>query len=130
MAPELEAETFAPAFVGALVFRPLEGVVEALRRLRRAGLELACVTNWDVGIGEQLEQAGLAPYLSAIVSSAETGAEKPDPKVFEEALKRVGVGPGRAIHIGDDEADQAGALAAGLGFEPPPLATLPERLGL
>ena len=130
VAPELDAEEFAPAFVGALVFCPLDGAVDALRRLRRTGLELACVTNWDVGIGEQLERAGLAPYLSTIVSSAETGAEKPDPRVFEEALNRIGVRPERAIHIGDDEADQAGALAAGLGFETPPLATLPARLGL
>jgi putative hydrolase of the HAD superfamily len=130
VAPEVGAEEFAPAFVGSLVFRPLDGVVDALARLRRAGLELACVTNWDIGIGEQLERAGLAHYLSAVVSSAETGAEKPDPRVFEEALERLGVTPGRAVHIGDDEADQAGALAAGLGFEPPPLATLPARLGL
>jgi FMN phosphatase YigB (HAD superfamily) len=130
VSPELDAEEFAPAFVGALVFRPLEGVVGALRRLRRAGLELACVTNWDIGIGEQLEKAGLAPFLSAVVSSAETGVEKPDPRVFAEALSRLGVQADRAVHTGDDEADQAGALAAGLGFEPPPLATLPERLGL
>jgi putative hydrolase of the HAD superfamily len=109
VAPELDPEEFAPAFVGALVFRPLDGVVEALRRL---------------------ERAGLASYLSAVVSSAETGAEKPDPRVFEEALQRLGVQPERAIHIGDDPADQAGALAAGLGFEAPPLATLPARLGL
>ena len=130
VAPELGPEEFASAFVGSLVFRPLDGVEEALRRLRRAGLELACVTNWDVGIGEQLERAGVAPYLSTVVSSAETSAEKPDPRVFAEALKRVGVEPRRAIHIGDDEADRAGALAAGLCFEPPPLATLPARLGL
>jgi HAD superfamily hydrolase (TIGR01509 family) len=130
VAPELDPKEFTPAFVGALVFRPLEGAVEALRRLRRAGIELACVTNWDVGIGEQLERARLARYLSAVVSSAEIGAEKPDPRVFEEALKRLGVQPARAIHIGDDAADQAGALAARLGFEPPPLATLPARLGL
>jgi putative hydrolase of the HAD superfamily len=130
VAPELGAEEFAPAFVDSLVFRPLDGGVDALARMRRAGLELACVTNWDVGIGEQLERAGLAHYLSAVVSSAETGAEKPDPRVFAEALGRLRVSPERAIHIGDDEADQAGALAAGLGFEPPPLATLPERLGL
>jgi putative hydrolase of the HAD superfamily len=130
IAPEVDAEEFAPAFVGSLVFRPLDGVVDALARLRRAGLELACVTNWDIGIGEQLERARLADYLSAVVSSAETGAEKPDPRVFEEALARLCVPPGRAVHIGDDEADQAGALAAGLGFEAPPLATLPARLGL
>jgi FMN phosphatase YigB (HAD superfamily) len=130
VAPELDADEFAPAFVGSLVFRPLDGVVDALRRLRRAGLELACVSNWDVGIGEQLETVGLAPYLSAVVSSAETGAEKPDPRVFTEALARLGVHAERAVHIGDDEADQAGALAANVRFEPPPLATLPARLGL
>jgi putative hydrolase of the HAD superfamily len=130
VAPELDATEFAPAFVGSLVFRPLDGVVPALGRLRRAGLELACVTNWDVGIGEQLERAGLDTYLSAIVSSAETGAEKPDPRVFAEAVTRLGVEPGRTLHIGDDEADRAGAEAAGLAFEPAPLATLPERLGL
>ena len=130
VAPDLDAEEFAPAFVGSLVFCPLDGAVDALRRLRRGGLELACVSNWDVGIGEQLEKAGLAPFLSAIVSSAETGAEKPDPRVFVEALARLGVQSERAVHIGDDEADQAGALTAGLRFEPPPLATLPARLGL
>jgi len=130
VAPELDAGEFAPAFLGALVFRPLDGVPDALRRLSRAGLALACVTNWDVGIGEQLEKAGLAPCLSVVVSSAEIGAEKPDPRVFAEALTRLGVQAARAVHIGDDEADLAGALAAGLGFEPPPLATLPARLGL
>lgn len=130
VAPELDAEEFAPDFVGSLVFRPLDGVVDALRLLRRAGLELACVSNWDVGIGEQLEKAGLAHFLSAVVSSAETRAEKPDPRVFAEALRRLGVPPERTVHVGDDEADQAGALAAGLRFEPPPLATLPARLGL
>ena len=130
VAPELDPEEFAPAFVRSLVFRPLGGVAEALRRLRRAGLELACVSNWDAGIGEQLERAGLRSYLSAVVSSAEIGAEKPDPRVFTEALARLGVEAERAVHIGDDEADQAGALAAGLRFEPPPLATLPARLGL
>lgn len=130
VAPELDAGEFGPAFVGALVFRPLDGAEAALVKLRRAGLELACVTNWDIGIGEQLDRAGLSRYLSAVVSSAEVGAEKPDPRVFAEAVARLGVSPARALHIGDDEADQAGAAAAGLGFEPPPLATLPARLGL
>ncbi|HEY7002849.1 MAG TPA: HAD-IA family hydrolase [Gaiellaceae bacterium] len=130
VAPDLDPGEFSPAFVGALVFRPLDGVLPALAALRRAGLELACVTNWDVGIGEQLERAGLAGLLSVVVSSAEVGAEKPDPRVFAEAVARLGVQPQRALHIGDDEADQAGAAAAGLAFEPPPLATLPERLGL
>jgi FMN phosphatase YigB (HAD superfamily) len=40
------------------------------------------------------------------------------------------VEPGRAVHIGDEESDRQGAEAAGMGFEPVPLASLPARLGL
>ena len=130
VAPELDAKEFAPAFVDALVFRPLDGVVRGLARLRRSGLELACVTDWDAGIGEQLGRAGLLDYLSAVVSSAETEAEKPDPRVFDEALARLRVAPARTLHIGDDDVDRRGAEAAGLAFEPAPLSSLPERLGL
>ncbi|MEO8289425.1 MAG: HAD family hydrolase [Gaiellaceae bacterium] len=127
---DLDPEEFAPAFVEALVFRPLEGVPEALAALRAAGLALACVTNWDVGVSEQLVRAGLAHLLTTVVSSAEVGAEKPDPRVFTEALARLGVRPERALHVGDGDADLAGARAAGLAFAEAPLATLPTRLGL
>jgi len=127
---ELEPAEFAPAFVQALLFRPVDGVAESLRVLRGAGLALACVSDWDVGVGRQLERAGLDPFLDVVVSSAEVGAKKPDPRVFRVALERLGIAPGRALHIGDGEGDRAGALAAGLAFEPAPVATLPQRLGL
>lgn len=127
---DLDANGFAPPFVAALRFRPVDGVVQALRTLRGAGLALACVSDWDVGVREQLGRAGVGSLLDVVVSSAEVGAKKPDPLVFQTALERLGVEPGRALHVGDDEVDRAGALAAGLAFEPAPVATLPERLGL
>lgn len=126
----LDPEGFVPAFVGAIAFRPLDGAARALRRLRRAGLVLACVSNWDVSLGPQLEHVGLRPLFTEVVSSAEAGAAKPDPAVFAEALVRLGVPPERALHVGDGDADREGAAAAGLAFAPVPLATLPERLGL
>jgi putative hydrolase of the HAD superfamily len=127
---ELDPAEFAPAFVEALVFRPFAGAVEALGRLRAAGLTLACVSNWDVGLAEQLDRAGVARLFETVVSSAELGAEKPEPAVFLVALERLGVAPARALHVGDSDGDREGAAAAGLAFEPAPLATLPERLGL
>lgn len=127
---ELDPESFAPAFVEAIVFRPLDGAREALARLRNAGLALACISNWDVSLGPQLERSGLRNLFAEVVSSAEAGAAKPDPTVFAVALGRLGVSSGRALHIGDGDADRDGAAAAGLAFEPVPLATLPERLGL
>lgn len=127
---ELEPADFVSSFVEALLFRPLDGVADALGVLRGAGLALACVSDWDVGIGRQLGRAGLGPFLDVVVSSAEIGAKKPDPRVFRAALERLGVAPERALHTGDGEGDRAGALAAGLAFEPAPVATLPQRLGL
>lgn len=126
----LEPESFAPAFADSIRFRPIPGAVEALERLQGAGLTLACVSNWDASLGGQLERAGLGSYFTTVVSSAEAGAAKPDPGAFAVALERLGVEPARALHIGDTDADSEGAAAAGLAFEPVPLATLPERLGL
>jgi putative hydrolase of the HAD superfamily len=93
-------------------------------------LALACVSNWDVSLRSQLGRAGLGGLFDTVVSSAEAGAAKPDPVVFRLALDRLGVPPARALHVGDGDADREGAAAAGLVFEPTPLATLPERLGL
>jgi HAD superfamily hydrolase (TIGR01509 family) len=127
---DLEPAAFVTSFVAALCFKPLDGVVDALQILRGAGLSLACVSDWDVGVGRQLEWAGLGSFLDVVVSSAEIGAKKPDPRVFRTALDRLGVAPDRALHIGDGEGDRNGARAAGLAFEPAPVATLPQRLGL
>ncbi|MGH3044285.1 MAG: HAD family hydrolase [Gaiellaceae bacterium] len=126
----LDPAEFAPAFLASIVFQPLPGAAEGLARLRDAGLTLACVSNWDISLHGHLERAGLAEYFAEIVSSAEVGVAKPEAAVFVIALDRLGVAPERALHIGDGDGDRDGAAATGLAFEPPPVATLPERLGL
>jgi putative hydrolase of the HAD superfamily len=125
---EVDAGEFAPDFAGALRFQALDGAEQSLARLRAAGLALACVSNWDLSLAAYLEDAGLAHHFDAVVSSAEAGAPKPDEAVFRLALERLGVPPERALHVGDGDGDRQGAAAAGLAFEPTPLATLPERL--
>jgi HAD superfamily hydrolase (TIGR01509 family) len=127
---DLDPGEFAPSFVAAIAFRPLDGAAEALERLRAAGLSLACVSDWDIGLDEQLGRVGLGHIFSLVLTSAEAGAEKPDPTLFLQAVERLRVEPARALHVGDGEADRKGAEAAGLAFEPVPLATLPERLGV
>ena len=129
-AADLDPVEFAPAFVRALEFNLLPGVEAALERLRAAGLILACVGNWDMSLSDYLSAIGLAPYFATVVSSAEAGAPKPDPRPFDLVLRRIGVTPERALHVGDSDADRDGARRAGLAFEPAPLATLPARLGL
>ena len=112
-------------FVGCLRFRLLPGAREAGDKLVRAGLGVAVVSNWDVGLRAQLAALGLE---LPVFTSAEAGAPKPAPAVFERALAHLGVEPARAVHVGDADAHREGAAAAGMRFEPAPLADAARRI--
>jgi HAD superfamily hydrolase (TIGR01509 family) len=126
----LDRAAFAPDFDAAIEFRLLPDVLPALDALEAAGLSLACVANWDISLTDHLGRLGLTQRFHATVSSAEAGAQKPDPRPFELALERLRAQASRALHCGDSDADSEGAARAGLAFEPDPVATLPERLGI
>ncbi len=127
---ELDPGEFAAELVRALTYRPIDGVPDALERLRASGLALACVANWDYTLPEHLAAAGLLERFAAVVTSAEAGFAKPDPRIFTVALARLRADPARTLHVGDDPVDREGAHAAGLAFARVPVATLPARLGL
>ena len=116
--PELAAvpvTTLTQILLDALSFRAFADAPPALTALRRLGLRLVVVTNWDCSVGEVLARTGLAPFFAGTVSSAVIGAAKPDIAVFRHALTVAGVPAGRAVHVGDSlEADVAGARAAGI----------------
>jgi HAD superfamily hydrolase (TIGR01509 family) len=109
---DLDPEEFAPAYVGALRFEVLPGVVGALDSLRALGLALAVVGNWDLSLHARLGEVGLGQYFSIVVHAA----AKPRPDGLLRALAALGVQPERALHIGDDVADEEAARAAGMHF--------------
>jgi len=117
---ELAPDEFVDAYIEALRFELLPGVVEAVRGLRRRGLALAVVGNWDIGLPGHLAGLGLGGL--AVFTSAGVGIAKPNPAPFLHALEALGVPPERALHIGDDEVDELGAKAAGMRFAWAPLA--------
>jgi putative hydrolase of the HAD superfamily len=62
-----------------------------------------------------LEGLGLTDIVEVVVSSADVGLRKPDPRIFEMACERLGVQAGRSAHVGDHVyADVLGARTAGL----------------
>jgi putative hydrolase of the HAD superfamily len=92
-----------------------DDVVPALDGLRRRGLKLGLVSNIDSDMKADLERLGLPARLDVIVTSADAGASKPDPRIFREALRRAGVRPDDAVFVGDQyEVDVVGARGAGL----------------
>jgi putative hydrolase of the HAD superfamily len=103
------------AMLASLEFTAYPDAPGALRELREQGLRLVVASNWDCSLGQVLERAGLRSLVDGVVSSAVAGAPKPNPAVFEEALRLAGAGAGEALHVGDSlQNDVEGARAAGV----------------
>ena len=91
--------------------------VPCLRRLRSASIRTGVLSNFDhyPHVHALLATAGLAPLLDAVVVSGEVGLKKPDPRIFQLALQRIGTEASRTVFVGDHpDQDFAGAQAAGL----------------
>jgi len=94
---------------------PYPDVMPAFQRLNERGLALGLISNWDNRLAGLIEGLGLAGELGTVVSSAEVGLHKPDPRIFELACARLGVKPAQAAHVGDHHyADIVGAHAVGM----------------
>jgi putative hydrolase of the HAD superfamily len=97
--------------------RPMEGARAAVDGVARLGLRRAVVSNSDGRAEWHLESWGGRQGLEFVIDSFLVGVEKPDPRIFEMALDRLGVAAERALYVGDIRSvDEAGARAAGMHF--------------
>ena len=112
---ELGREVDVETMMSTIRFRAFDDAAPALAELRRMRARLVCVSNWDVSLAEVLARCGLGGALDGVVTSAGVGARKPDPAIFEAALRIAGCSAREALHVGDTPAeDVAGARAAGI----------------
>jgi putative hydrolase of the HAD superfamily len=113
--PGLDHATARRAMLGALEFSPYPDVLPALAELRGRGLTLVVASNWDCSLPDWLRPPGILELVHGVVTSAEVGAAKPSPRVFQRALAVAGVEPSEALHAGDRlDNDVQGAAAAGV----------------
>jgi putative hydrolase of the HAD superfamily len=90
-------------------------VAGVLAELRRRGLILAICSNWDWDIDKAVASAGLQGATDVVVTSAQAGARKPNPRIFRQTLERCYVAPPEVLFVGDTVyADVEGPLAYGM----------------
>lgn len=89
--------------------------VPFLESLRAAGMRTAFVSNCAENTRPMLDRLGLSGLVDELVLSCEVGAMKPAPRIYREALGRLGVTPERAVLVDDLAAYCEGAVALGLG---------------
>ncbi|GJP53205.1 hypothetical protein CLOM_g12838 [Closterium sp. NIES-68] len=89
---------------------------EAFAAIRRAGIKVAVVSNFDSRLRSVLESLGCLNCFDAVAVSAEVRAEKPSPEIFHAACDMLNVRPDEVVHVGDSRKnDIGGAKAAGCG---------------
>jgi putative hydrolase of the HAD superfamily len=87
----------------------------ALRGLRDHGCRLAVVSNCFAEDVEAWPRCPMAECFDASVFSFEVGAAKPEPHIYREAMRRLGVEGSNAVFVGDGGDDELlGAERAGL----------------
>ena len=96
-------------------FSLLEGAEELVRYLAKK-YPLTVVTNGFVEVQyEKFDKSGLRDCFAHIVLSEEVGCQKPNPRIFEEALRMNGLAAEDVVMIGDSwNSDIQGAINAGI----------------
>ena len=93
--------------------RPIPGMIELVRELKRAGTPIAIISNSEGHLAELIDELGWSRDFDVVVDSGRLGIDKPDARIFSHACAELGVVTHELLHVGDAwEADVQGALGA------------------
>lgn len=95
---------------------PYEGIPEAIKKLREAGIKTAVVSNKpDFGVQDLVKD--FFPNLFDAALGEKTGiAKKPAPDMVNSALDSLAVSKTDSVYIGDSDVDFMTAKNSGLSF--------------
>jgi putative hydrolase of the HAD superfamily len=102
-------------FRGREFWNVYDDVAPALTELKRRGLKLGVISNFDSRLYDVLRACSLDHFFDSVHVSTRVGAAKPDPAIFQAALSYHEVEARLAWHVGDSlREDFEGAMAAGV----------------
>jgi 2-haloacid dehalogenase len=91
------------------------GSVELLAELHEAGVPVYALSNWSAEtFPDAAGRFAFLGWFDGVLISGEVGVVKPDPRIFEELVRRYRLDPGRTVFI--DDQPQNVEAAARLGF--------------
>lgn len=101
-----------------MAIRPIPDALEVLtvlKRRYRLGIISNTVGSGDAELVDALEKAGIRDLIDALVTSRDFGSAKPNPAIYVEGARRLGVPLEETVMVGDRlDTDVAGALNAGI----------------
>jgi putative hydrolase of the HAD superfamily len=92
---------------------------QVITELTKRGYQLGIISNVITSqeVPDWLEEDGLTEYFKAVVLSSVFGHRKPDPEIYWEGSRLIGVPPERCVYVGDNlSRDVEGTRMAGFGM--------------
>ena len=107
-------EAFGLRF-GEMIPGAIEGTVDIVADLKRAGVPLYGLTNWSAEtFSPQRRRFEFLSWFDGIVVSGEEGVIKPDAQIFRILLERYRIEPEDAVFIDDSPTNATAATALGI----------------
>ena len=103
--------------------KPIDGAMKFVEELNNAGFPWAVVTNGKKSQVIKLEHSGYADVVPFAIVSRLFGADKPDPRIYHEAVRRLklsfegidDIEPSEILFVGDNPyTDITGAVGVGM----------------
>ena len=93
-----------------------DGAMDFMKSIKKAGLKIALCTDMTAHIQyRKLKKLGITDLIDVLVTSEESGFEKPSPVIFNLVLEKLKIKPSEAIYIGDHiNKDVKGSMNCGL----------------
>lgn len=76
-------------------------IIPMLEDLKRKNIKIGLISNCFSEEANVIRQSPLAPYFDVMCLSYELGMRKPEPGIYAECVKRLGVKPQECLYVGD-----------------------------
>ena len=94
---------------------PRPGTVETLSTLKDAGYRVGLISNCGEDVSRLWHTTPFAPLMDAAVLSFDAGLAKPDRRIYDLAVGRLGVTAEHCLYVGDGtDGELSGASRAGM----------------
>jgi HAD superfamily hydrolase (TIGR01509 family) len=95
-------------------WRLYDDALEVIGALRAHGMRVAVLSNIGLDIRPMLARSGVLDLLDAVVLPFEVGCTKPDPAIFTQTVRSLGVDAGETLMVGDTWREDGAAAEIGV----------------
>ena len=98
-------------------FIPEQDLLDTFQFLKENGFKIALLSNERVSrVDEYMERTGFKKFFDTVIVSEDVGIEKPDLRIFEEALTRLNIQAEEMVMCGDNVVADGACKQLGIFF--------------